>query len=290
MWFFNIFGRTPHPPALSFFIDRKPRWVRKREQGVVLYTKPRNEHRRSHAPVHLDEKKRFFVEHTKEFFGIPEQKVDKHEGFYKDEKMKAENIVVGIYGWKGAGKTTALTLFLLLEHFSNFRENLFSNYKLKFDFRWLRGHDMIELTDKLNNSAVGIDELHEYADSRNSGTLQNKRVSDFFLQSRHTRSNVYYTTQFKDQVDKRIRRITDIDVVCENLFTDLDGDGDDDYFKMTIADRRTPSVIPIERKFYAKPVFDLFDSTERINPFVFTKKQEKKWKDETSKISIPAFS
>lgn len=199
--------------------------------------------------------------------------------------MKAENVVVGIYGWKGAGKTTTLTLFLLLEFLSGFRERLFSNYSLDFEFEWLMGHDMIELTDKLNDSAVGIDELHEYADSRNSGTLQNKRVADFFLQSRHTRSNVYYTTQFKDQVDKRIRRITDIDVVCENLFQDLDGDGDDDYFQITIADRRVPNQKPKELKFYAKPVFDLYDSTERINPFVFTKKQEKKWREKVSEIS-----
>jgi hypothetical protein len=105
--------------------------------------------------------------------------------------------------------------------------------------------------------------------------LQNKRVADFFLQSRHTRSNVYYTTQFKDQVDKRIRRITDIDIVCENLFIDTDNDGDDDLFKINMVDRRRPDISGISRVVYAKPVFDLFDSTERINPFVFTRKQEK---------------
>lgn len=198
--------------------------------------------------------------------------------------VKAENIVVGIYGWKGAGKTTALTLFLLLESVTGVRTNLFCNYGLKFDFDWLRGHDMVELTDKLVDAAIGIDELHEYADSRNSGTTQNKRVADFFLQSRHTRSNVYYSTQYKDQVDKRIRRITDIDVVCENLFTDLDGDGDDDLFQLTIADRRTPNANGRVMKFYAKPIFDLFDSTERINPFIFTKKQEKKLRETISEI------
>ena len=186
---------------------------------------------------------------------------------------------------KGSGKTTALTLFGYLESLTKSRSRIYSNYKLNFDFEWLSGHDMIELTDKLNDSAILIDELHEYADSRNSGTLQNKRVADFFLQSRHTRSNVYYTTQFKDQIDKRIRRITDIDIVCENLFMDLDHDGDDDVFKITIADRRLPEIHPKELKFYAKPVFDMFDSTERINPFVFTKKQEKSWKENVSRLS-----
>lgn len=191
--------------------------------------------------------------------------------------VKAENVVVGLYGWKGSGKTTALTLFAFLESIEGCRKNLFSNYKLEFTFKWLNGTDMIDLSSKLDDSAVFIDELHEYADSRNSGTLQNKRVSDFFLQSRHTRSNVYYTTQYKDQIDKRIRRITDIDIVCENLFMDSDHDGDDDMFRLTITDRRRPEMQPRQLVFYAKPVFDLYDSTERINPFVFTKKQEKEW-------------
>jgi hypothetical protein len=67
---------------------------------------------------------------------------------------------------------------------------------------------------------------------------------------------------------------------------DLDNDGDDDLFKITIADRRMPELRPKEMKFYAKPIFDMFDSTERINPFVFTKKQEKTWKDKISNISL----
>jgi hypothetical protein len=200
--------------------------------------------------------------------------------------MKAENIVVGIYGYKGAGKTTVLTLFLWLEFLSKLRQRLYSNYKLLFGGEWLQGRDLIELSDKLNDSAIGIDELHEYADSRNSGTLQNKRVSDFFLQSRHTRSNVYYSTQFLDQIDKRIRRITDIDIVCENCFIDSDHDGDDDVFKINMIDRRRPDMGSITKVFYAKPIFDLFDSTERINPFNFSKKDEKNWKDKVSKLSL----
>lgn len=188
---------------------------------------------------------------------------------------------------KGGGKTTALTLFAFLEHCAGNRNFLFSNYSFKFttSWSWLNGKDMIELTNKLNDSAIFIDELHEYADARNSGTLQNKRVADFFLQSRHTRSNIYYSTQYKDQVDKRIRRITDIDIVCENLFTDTDHDGDDDLFKLTLMDRRSPEVPTKELKFYAKPIFDMFDSTERINPFVFTKKDEQQWREEARELS-----
>jgi len=84
-------------------------------------------------------------------------------------------------------------------------------------------------------------------------------------------------------VDKRIRRITDIDVICENLFMDLDKDGDDDCFQLVIKDRRLPDSAVRQLKFYAKPVFDMFDSTERINPFIFTRTDEKKWREKASK-------
>jgi hypothetical protein len=199
--------------------------------------------------------------------------------------VKGENLIVGYYGWKGSGKTVSLTLFLLIAHLQRLRQRIFCNYKLEFPFEWLAGKDMIELEKTLDNSVIGIDELHEYADSRNSGSLQNKRVSDFFLQSRHFNCDIFYTTQYKDAVDKRIRRITDIDVVCENLFTDLDGDGDDDLFQLTIKDRRMPESAVRQLRYYAKPVFDLYDSTERINPFVFTRKQETDWKKKVSEAN-----
>lgn len=183
---------------------------------------------------------------------------------------KAENTITGLYGFKGAGKTLVMTLFIMLEWEMKMRPKVYSNYKLGFPFNYLKGNDMASLSSKLSNSIIAIDELHEYADSRNSGSLQNRRVATFFLQSRHTNSNIYWTSQYKDQVDKRIRRITDIDVVCENLYTDTDQDGDDDLFRFVLTDRRTLSVHT--RTIYAQPLFDMYDSTERINPFSWKKK------------------
>jgi hypothetical protein len=185
--------------------------------------------------------------------------------------VKAENIITGIYGWKGAGKTLIMTLLILMEWNMKLRPKVYSNYQLDFDFEYLCGEDMATLAMKLSNSIIAIDELHEYADCRNSHSLQNRRVATFFLQSRHTNSNLYYTTQYKDQVDKRIRRITDVDIVCENLYWDSDGDGDDDMFRFVLSDHRTGHVTT--RTIYAQPIFNLYDSTERINPFVWKKKK-----------------
>jgi len=199
--------------------------------------------------------------------------------------VKATNLVTGIYGFKGDYKTTTMVYFLNIENMLYPNKDLFANMRLNLkNFKWLDGKDMIDLRKKLDNSTIGIDELHEYADSRNSSSFQNKRVADFFLQSRHTKSNIYYTTQFKDQVDKRIRRITDVDVVGQDLFIDSDGDGDDDLFRYTLVNRRRPDLAPFTDRLYAPPVWRLFDSSERINPFVFTKKEEKIWHDELKNL------
>jgi len=160
-----------------------------------------------------------------------------------------------------------MTLLVLMEWNMKMRPSIYSNYELEFPFEYLQGNDMANLAEKLSDSIIAIDELHEYADCRNSQSLQNRRVSTFFLQSRHTNSNIYWTSQFKDQVDKRIRRITDVDVVAENLMIDSDGDGDDDLFRFVLHDHRTENII--RKTIYAKPIFDLYDSTERINPFVW---------------------
>lgn len=185
---------------------------------------------------------------------------------------KAENIITGIYGFKGAGKTLIMTLLVLMEWNMKLRPKTYSNYELAWDFEYLKGEDMATLAQKLSNSIIAIDELHEYADCRNSHSLQNRRVATFFLQSRHTNSNIYWTSQYKDQVDKRIRRITDIDIVAENLYIDSDGDGDDDMFRFVLRDHRNDYIT--SRTIYAQPIFDLYDSTERINPFVWNKKKK----------------
>jgi hypothetical protein len=197
--------------------------------------------------------------------------------------VKVENTVTMIHGFKGDGKTSTLTFFLLMEKLQRPIARLYANYKLFFESAFLDGRDMIEHRELFKDAVIGIDELHEYADSRDSGTPQNKRVSDFFLQSRHFGANIYGTDQFKDQYDKRIRRIVDYDVVVRNLFVDSDKDGDDDIFEMTILNRRRPDCRPVVRRLYMKPVFDLYDSSDRIDPFLYTKKEEHRWREDIAK-------
>lgn len=198
--------------------------------------------------------------------------------------MKRENTITAIHGFKGDGKTSVCTLFMYLEKLNRPWVKLYANYKLKFgDASFLHGQDMIENRTLFNDAVIAIDELHEYADSRDSGSAQNKRISDFFLQSRHGGTNGYITDQYKDQYDKRIRRICDYDAVVTNLYVDSDHDGDDDLFRVTIINRRRPDLGAVTRDIYLKPVFDLFDSEDRIDPFIYTKKDSEKWRNDIAK-------
>lgn len=64
----------------------------------------------------------------------------------------------------------------------------------------------------MKNSTVMLQEAHNYLDSRNSQSQQNKTLTYWILQSRHTGEgscDIIYDTQEIGQVDKRLRRNTD---------------------------------------------------------------------------------
>jgi hypothetical protein len=187
---------------------------------------------------------------------------------------KVVNTITGIQGNKGDGKTTLATLLLYSNYVEQLKKNMYCNYKLSFPFLWLNASDMLSNPLLFNDSIVCIDELHDYADSRNSSSFQNIYISAWFLQSRHSETDIIYTTQFYDQIDKRINRITDVNIVIKNLYVDSDNDGDDDMFSFFGYDRRYNIDIPV-KTFYAKPIFDLFDSSYRINPFLISKEKKK---------------
>ena len=199
----------------------------------------------------------------------------------------AENTIIGIYGNKGDGKTTLLSFFLYNAYLKRKKEYLFSNYELNFTFNWLNAYELILNWDKFENSIIGIDELHDYVDSRNSSSIQNRLICSWFLQSRHTESDIVFSTQFPDQVDKRIMRIVDIDIICKNINVDIDNDGFMDVFKINILDNR--KCTDNTKYFYAQPIFNLFNSKSKINPFFIAKEKQKELIEKLSKMNDDKF-
>lgn len=181
-------------------------------------------------------------------------------------------MIYGFYGWKGSGKTLCAVLFAYLMYLSG--KKVISNIRLFFPFEWINIKDIVELSPKLNNSFLLIDEIHMIADSRTPTALENRCITYFFLQSRHRDCDIGYTTQQASQCDIRIRKNTDIKIICENMGVDSDQDGINDIFHLiinNIVDKTT-----VEYSIYGEPVFEMYKSKEIVNPFLYINKQELK--------------
>lgn len=174
-----------------------------------------------------------------------------------------DNFVVGIKGFKGSGKTLILCLLLYFEYLSG--KKIYTNFPVTFPHEILDINKLIDLDENLENCAIGITEMQVIADSRRHGKKQNLLMSYFVLQSRHRSVNLYYDTQFDHQVDKRIRDNVDVDIVCENLYIDSDGDGKNDLFRIITFNRRFNK--HKENIVYAKPFWDMYDGKVIIDPF-----------------------
>ena len=132
--------------------------------------------------------------------------------------------IFGIEGGIGTGKTLTLAWFLLSD-LSN-GKNIISNIKFKGLTKeeqkrvtYIDAEFIDNIFEKvknneldLRNSTIGIQEAHNYCDSRNSASKRNKIFSYWILQSRHTGEgscDIVFDTQELGQVDKRLRRNTD---------------------------------------------------------------------------------
>lgn len=181
-----------------------------------------------------------------------------------------QNIVIGIFGYKGSGKTLMMIILLYIEHLTG--KKVYVNMKnLNFSTEIIKPKDLVKLSKALQGCTIGIDELHTLADSRKSGKSQNINIANFFLQSRHRGVNVIYTDQYQGQDDKRIRENTDIKIVARNLYIDSDGDGIPDKFEYTIIDVRTEEIKTVI--IYGKPIFELYDDSEIIDIYEHQKKK-----------------
>jgi ABC-type sugar transport system ATPase subunit len=184
-----------------------------------------------------------------------------------------QNIIIGIFGYKGSGKTLMMIILLYLEK-RNKKRILVNMKHLSFDTEIIKPQDLISLSEKLHGCTIGIDELHTVADSRKSHGRQNINIANFFLQSRHRGVNVIYTDQYQNQAEKRIRENTDIKIIAKNCYIDSDGDGIPDIFEYIIIDVRTEQVKTI--RIYGKPFFKLYDDGEIIDIYEEEKKKSKK--------------
>jgi len=126
-------------------------------------------------------------------------------------------MIIALTGPMGSGKTLLLSMFAHKYFSKPFNSTIYANYHLNFPFKTL---SMKEITDgdfNFTNSFLAMDEIHQFMDSRLSGTKKNRTIGYFITQSRKRNLILAYTTQQSHQIDKRLRSNTDYFIKCENL-------------------------------------------------------------------------
>lgn len=172
-------------------------------------------------------------------------------------------MIIGCIGDRGSGKT----LFMTLEAFNQYRKGkqIYSNYKLTFPKlpntlkpKLIPNEFFINYENyNLKNCCFFIDEIYVYIDSRRSSSNINKIMSYFFNQTRKTGVDIYYSTQFFSQVDKRLRFNTEKFVLPKSIKKDKKL-----YILIEICNRDLKLLRKIIIK--AEPIFNLYDTDEII--------------------------
>ena len=125
---------------------------------------------------------------------------------FKVKGGKFKNLIVGIFGELGTGKTMLLTLIGYYYFLKGWK--IYSNYRVTFPHTLVKSLDDIKDLDLSKDSIFIFDELWITADARRHSTDENITISQSILQSRKKRMSIFYTAQYPRLVEQRIRMIT----------------------------------------------------------------------------------
>jgi hypothetical protein len=165
--------------------------------------------------------------------------------------------LIAILGGLGCGKTLTLTYLGLKSYFSYGGDvKLFANFHLfGVPFYYVKN---IEEIEGMKEGIFLGDELWLWLDSRASSSKKNRAIAMILAKSRKRNVEIFYTTQDFSQIDKRIRKITDL------------------FAMPTLNKNETICSVPIVNKrmelrkvirFKARSIFPHYDTSEEVEVF-----------------------
>ena len=194
------------------------------------------------------------------------------------ERTRYERVTIfGVVGGIGTGKT--LTMFYYGLQDLQVGKRLYSNVTFKVD-KDLRKNltfltkekikNIFELikTKKMNmmNSTILLQEAHNYMDSRNSSSTQNKALSYWILQSRHTGAgscDIMFDTQRIGQVDVRLRNNTDF--IIRPYITERDSDNKPINILVVFNGMIGHKTVTFSENIYVYDILDLYSTHEIVD-------------------------
>lgn len=136
--------------------------------------------------------------------------------------------IIGFTGAKGGGKT--LTMSWLAAYLMIHGYPVWANYNINFKYRNKKGQvseykskpldfdALYALSKDIKHGVTVIDELPLFADSRRSGSLNNRLLGYILMQTRKRQMSVFYTAQNMSWTDNRFRWSTDVIVACKDAY------------------------------------------------------------------------
>jgi len=118
-------------------------------------------------------------------------------------------MIIGIIGKRGSGKTLLMTK--LAHDLVNKQRVVYTNIGFFFPHELLNKEFFQDYKNQqLQGCGIFIDEIYIYVDSRTSQKKSNRLLSYFFNQTRKRNVDLFYSTQFFNQVDLRLRLNTEL--------------------------------------------------------------------------------
>lgn len=135
-------------------------------------------------------------------------------------------MIIGYFGNVRQGKTLSAVREVKRLYDKGYK--IYSNTPLSFPYTPLTVdllYDIVEKEQELpDDSVFFIDEIHVFGfDSRTSMSKKNRVTSYFILQSGKLGKNtdigviLIFTSQYPDQIDKRLKHVLDVAVECEKI-------------------------------------------------------------------------
>jgi hypothetical protein len=182
-------------------------------------------------------------------------------------------VLFAIVGELGSGKTLGLTYLIWTNWFKKHRR-IFSNYNI-FGIPYTKV-TTIPALESMQSGFFAGDELWTWIDSWAGKSEKQKVISSILLKSRKRDITICYTTQTIQQINKRIRDVTDF-----VAYPIMSPDGT--YARLEIFRGPKPSFgsyINPPRYFNAEPVYAMFNTYEEIKPIdEDTTRQEEMFND-----------
>ena len=165
--------------------------------------------------------------------------------------------IVCILGRRGSGKS--LFGVRLAEQYHLNGITIFSNYNMTIPHYDIDFSELATFPDYLHDCVIFMDEMHVGSDAYDFWKTRVKNITDFITQIRKRRITLYYMTQVKTQVAKRLRQQTDYIFQCEKMDYP-------DIFRVDIFDNYEIAPDDYIRTiiYNGKQYYDMFDTNQLI--------------------------